>query len=246
MAVGICRQYPGGKDSDAGNEMSKQFTACFIGSETAKKLLRILLILLYFILLNVAANYFYLSDCLIFGPEQIAGRMNVGYLNDGSFYYTNPAAMFFRYMLYLFFSAVLTWIAAAAFENPGERLRRISNMPGRKMRRLLFACIACTILICSGVGIFSFISSRNAKLWQEVSSFSTLEQYEKYFGKPQYHLPEVNEENFEQLGQNRRMCDLDFARGKEVYVFRSTWPFRRFFVWRENGRIIKITWRGGR
>ena len=81
--------------------------------KAGKSLSLVLASLLYLVLLIAAANIFYASDCLIFGPEQIVGALNVGYLDDGRFYYTNPVAILFRRVLYLILSAAVTWLAAA-------------------------------------------------------------------------------------------------------------------------------------
>mgnify|MGYP000475286689 FL=1 len=75
--------------------MNAENTAHPIIRKTVKKLSLYLVSLLYLILLVIAASNFYESDCLLFGPEQIVGALNVGYHDNGSFYYTNPFAMFF-------------------------------------------------------------------------------------------------------------------------------------------------------
>ena len=95
-----------------------------VAQKTRKKLFLIPAGLLYLILLVVAASIFYESDCLMFGPEQIVGAPKVGYHDDGSFYYTNPVAMLFRYFLYLLLLAVLTWFAAAGCESRFHLFRR--------------------------------------------------------------------------------------------------------------------------
>ncbi len=202
--------------------------------------------LLYLILLAVAANSFYQSDLLLFGPEQIAGAANVGYHADGSFYYTNPLAMLFRYLVYLLFLGALTWAAAVGCE-PFLRLHLFSRFAAspERMRRLLLACVFCGIFIGIGTGIFVWASRQDAELWRNVNTCHSVAQYEKCLGKARYHTPKADEEFFEQFVRNRRMCDREFALGKEVYVFSSSWPFRRFFVCLENGRIGKMTWCGG-
>ena len=98
-----------------------------------------------FYLLLAAANIFYASDCLIFGPEQIVGALNVGYHDDGRFYYTSPVAILFRCVLYLIFSAAVTWLAAAGC---GTLLHLSHRSAGfTMMRRLLLACAFAGILI---------------------------------------------------------------------------------------------------
>ena len=221
--------------------MNAENTAHPIIRKTVKKLSLYLVSLLYLILLVIAASNFYESDCLLFGPEQIVGALNVGYHDNGSFYYTNPFAMLFRHVLYMLLIAALTWLAATGCESP--RLPSTGFM--KSMRRLLLACVFTGIFIGIGSGILSSTYRRNTELWQNVSSFHSLAQYKNYFGNPKYHIPEVNEENFEQFVQNSRMCNREFVLGKEVYVFSSTWPFRRVFVWHKNGQIVKTTWRCG-
>lgn len=214
--------------------------------EVVKKFLPFVAVLLYLILLAVAALSFYQSDLLLFGPEQIVGTPNVGYHADGSFYYTNPLAMLFRYLVYLLFLGALTWVAAMG----GETFLRLHFFPRftestRKMRRLLLACVFCCIFIGIGTGILVWASRQNMELRRNVNTCHSVAQYERCFGKARYHTPKADEEFFEQFVQNRRMCEREFALGKEVYVFQSRWPFRRFFVWLENGRIVRMTWRGG-
>ena len=201
--------------------------------------------LLYLVLLTIAASCFCKSDCLLFGPEQIVGTANVGYHDDGSFYYTNPFAMLFRHALYLLLTAAVTWLAAVGCESP--RLHLFPHSAGVKtnMRRLLLACLFAGIFIGIGSGILALTCRWNADLWRSVRSLDSPAQYETHFGRAKYHLPEVTEENFKQIVQNRRMCDREFALGKELHVFSSAWPFRLFFVWQEEGRIVRITWRGG-
>lgn len=214
-----------------------------VAQKTRKKLFLIPAGLLYLILLVVAASIFYESDCLMFGPEQIVGAPNVGYHDDGSFYYTNPVAMLFRHFLYLLLLAVLTWFAAAGCESLFHLFRRSAGFTS--VRRLLLASAFAGIFIGVGAGFFSLAHRRDAELWRNVRSFRSPAQYESCFGKAKHHVPEVDEESFGQLVRNSRMCDREFALGKEVYVFNSAWPFRRFFVWLENGRIVKTTWCGG-
>ena len=214
--------------------------------EVVKKFLPFVAGLLYLILLAVAAISFYRSDLLLFGPEQIVGVLNVGYHADGGFYYTNPLAMLFRYLVYLLILGALTWFAAVGCE-PFLRLHlspRFAEFSG-KLRRLLSACVFCGIFIGIGTGILVWASRQDAELWRNVNTCHSVAQYEKCFGKARYHTPKADEEFFEQFVQNRRMCEREFALGKEVYVFQSRWPFRRFFVWLENGRIVRMTWRGG-
>lgn len=204
-----------------------------------------LLFLFYFILLVVAAGVFCTGDCLIFGPEQIVGPRNCGYQDDGSFYYTNPIGMLFRHLLYMLLIAVLTWFPAMRCDSRCPRTTPVLSGFKKSLRRPLFACLFAGIFIGIGSGILTFTHQRDAELWKSVSAFHSLTQYENYFGEAKYHAPQVNEEQFAQLVQNPRMCDREFALGKELYVFSSAWPFRRFFVWLENGRQIKTTWCGG-
>lgn len=201
--------------------------------------------LLYLILLVIAAGCFYTGDCLMFGPEQIVGALNCGYHDDGSFYYTNPAAMLFRHIFYMLLLAALTWFSAMGCES--LRLHSSPRPIGfrKALRRLLFACLFAGIFIGIGTGIFALTCRRNTELWKNVSSFHSLSQYENYFREAKHHVPAVDEKIFKQIVQNRRMCDLEFALGKELYVFSSAWPFRRFFVWLKDGRMVKTTWCGG-
>lgn len=205
----------------------------------------ILIFLLYLNLVSFAAGCFYESDCLIFGPEQIVGARNCGYHDDGIFYYTNPVGMMFRNLLYFLMIAVLTWFSAVICESWCSHLFSCHVGFKKRMRRLLFACLFAGIFIGIGIGIFVFSSKRDAKLWKEVNALHSLAEYESYFGKTKYHIPKVDEEQYSQFMQNSRMCDKEFALGKELYVFNSAWPFRKFFVWLENGQIVRRTWCGG-
>lgn len=153
--------------------MNAENTAHPIIRKTVKKLSLYLVSLLYLILLVIAASNFYESDCLLFGPEQIVGALNVGYHDNGSFYYTNPFAMLFRHVLYMLLIAALTWLAATGCESP--RLPSTGFM--KSMRRLLLACVFTGIFIGIGSGILSSTYRRNTELWQNVSSFHSLAQY---------------------------------------------------------------------
>ena len=210
-----------------------------------KKVSLHLIHLLYLVLVVIAASSFYQSDCLMFGPEQIVGALNCGYHDDGGFYYTNPIGMLFRHILYILLIAALTWFAALGCE-----LLRLHSSPcpigfKKSMHRLLFACLFTVIFIGIGIGLLAFTHYREAKLWKNVSSLHSLAEYENYFGKAKYHVQKVNEEQFAQFVQSPRMCDKEFALGKELYIFSSAWPFRRFFVWLQDGTIVKKTWCGG-
>lgn len=206
-----------------------------------------LIFLLYLNLVGIAAGSFYDSDCLIFGPEQIVGALNCGYLDDGIFrifYYDNQVGFMFRYFLYFVMIAVLTWLFAIFCKS--WCLRSSSHVGFKKrMLHLLFASLFAVIFIGIGNGIFAFTTHRDKKLWEGVNSLHSLAEYESYFGEAKYHFPKFNEKQYSQFIQNSLMCDMEFALGKELYVFNSAWPFRRFFVWLENGQVVRMTWRGG-
>lgn len=226
--------------------MNAQNTTLHVIRPAAETLSLHLVRLLYLILVVIAASSFYQSDCLIFGPEQIAGAQNCGYHDDGGFYYTNPMGMLFRHILYMLLIAALTWFSALGCES-----LRLPSSPcpigfKKNLHRLLFACLFAGIFIGIGNGILALTYQRNAELWKSVSAFHSLAEYENYFREAKYLVQKVNEEQFAQFVQSPRMCDKEFALGKELYIFCSAWPFRRFFVWLENGQIVKTTWCGGR
>lgn len=225
--------------------MNTQNTTLPMIRPVAKALSLHLVRLLYLILVVIAARSFYQSDCLIFGPEQIVGALNCGYHDDGGFYYTNPLGMLFRHILYILLIAALTWFSALGCES--LRLHSSACPIGFKksLRRLLLACLFAGIFIGIGNGILALTYQRDAELWKSVSAFHSLAEYENYFGKAKYHVQKVNEEQIAQFVQSPRMCDKEFALGKALYIFCSAWPFRRFFVWLENGKIVKTTWCGG-
>ena len=201
-------------------------------------------ILLYLNLLGIAAGYFYEGDCLLFGAEQIVGAPNVHYHEDGFFYYTNPAAMLFRRVLYFLLLAILTWGLAVVCEWLRQRFFNHSVRASKNVRRLIFANLLAGICIGVGIGIYSWTSSRDTTRWNDVRAFKSIAQYEARFGNAAYHFPKVRAGELGWIEKNGRMHDREFALGKEVYFFSSAWPFRRFLVWLENGKIVKTTWCG--
>ena len=217
-----------------------------LGRRGIAGLLLLAVMVLYGGLLLVAAGFFYESDGRLFGMEQIVGAANVHYQDDGSYYYTNPAGMLLRYGLYLVLLVVLSrWPAGVCEERFRRHFVRDPERWPKSGRRWWFACLLAGIFLGIGAGIRSWAYDREAALRRDVNAFTTVAQYERRLGPAVRHCPVVGVEQLERMERDERFFDRDFAAGKELRVFRSAWPFRRFFVWLENGKIVRTTWRGG-
>ena len=193
-------------------------------------------------IIGVASNFLYEMHVQACGAGRFVGNQNVIYTGElWEFIYTNPMAMFGRY-LFIFIGIAIAILLLDTITiwciQKWKFFPKIGKFDKFLIIALVFSLVACAY--CGGTASATNVAC--SKQYQQVKVCQTLSDYEKLLGKPLFEgtIQEEDKEWIKAFGifDNDGGLPVGFVPGRKLVVFGMEYPKVYMLVWMENGQIV--------